>query len=95
MAARKRRLDTQVPLFATAPCDHGVTVEVKNGAGEIVGEQCTVCLENVAGYGLCAGCGLKGRLTYVAEDGKQRVKRYCTRGCRTVELGAAVPKAAP
>lgn len=85
---KAKRGGRQASLFDSSPCDHQNTLdEVKNDAGEIIGERCSVCGENVAGHDVCDFCKVKGRLTYVVDDGK-RTLRYCTRQCRIESLDA-------
>ena len=66
-------------------CQHRKLESIKNYGGQIIGEQCTTCLEVVAGYGECHGCKKVRRLTHVLAATEAR---YCSKDCRANELAA-------
>lgn len=80
----------QVTFAALKPCEHDVVEDVRGYGGDKIGEQCTVCLEVIAGHGACAFCKKIGRLTFLLQVSN---RRYCSRACRSDELAIETGKA--
>lgn len=69
-------------LNLNAQCNHLIIEEIRNGADEVIGRRCNVCVTVLSGVGKCHGCGKdKAELRYVAGE-----QRYCDKDCRAAEL---------
>lgn len=80
----------QMSLVPMKRCHHDVPKPVLSNGGEVLGSQCSECLELLWAMGECSFCHKRGKLTFIVltED-----RRYCARECRSAELAIITGRA--